>query len=150
MRAHTITIRSAAKRRARRRVLALALGITALAIPATVSADPPGSDHSVYAFDGGSSQSSGSDYSSVTSITGGSSEPAPIVGSPYRGGRGFETVQAIGGPPSGEPTFASGSPAGDGFDWADAALGAGAALALAAFGGAALLTARRRTAMSPS
>ena len=34
---------------------------------------------------------------------------------------------------------------GDGFDWASALVGAGAALALAALGGAALLTVRRRT-----
>ena len=52
-----------------------------------------------------------------------------------------------------EPTgVVSGSPAdtGDGFDWVSALVGAGAALALAALGSAALLTFRRRTAVSPS
>ena len=39
---------------------------------------------------------------------------------------------------------------GDGFDWVSALVGAGAALALAALGSAALLTFRRRTAVSPS
>jgi hypothetical protein len=47
---------------------------------------------------------------------------------------------------NGEPTLVSDSPAatGDGFDWASAAVGAGAVLALLAFGGAALLTAKNR------
>jgi hypothetical protein len=148
MRAHTITIRSRATRNARKRVLALVLAVTALAIPATASADPPGSDHSVYSFTGGSSQS---DYSSLNSITGGSTESSSFVGSPYVGSD-HSSLSSITGPPSGEPIVVSGPPVGasDGFDWADAALGAGAALALAAFGAAALLTVRRRTAMSPS
>jgi hypothetical protein len=47
---------------------------------------------------------------------------------------------------------ASGSPASgdDGFDWASAAIGAGVAMAIAALGGAAFLTVRRRTTVSPS
>lgn len=38
----------------------------------------------------------------------------------------------------------------DAFDWADAALGAGAVMAIVAIGGMALLTLRRRGAVSPS
>ena len=167
MRAHTITTTIRATRSARKRVLALALAVSALAIPATASADPPGSDRSVYSFTGGSSQS---DYSSLNSITGGSITGGSTVGATYQrtptelaqssrsfGGSPYvgsdhSSLSSITGPPRGEPTVVSGPPAGasDGFDWADAALGAGAALALAAFGAAALLTVRRRTAMSPS
>lgn len=40
--------------------------------------------------------------------------------------------------------------AADGFDWASATVGAGAMAALAALAGAALLTVRRRAAVSPS
>jgi hypothetical protein len=40
--------------------------------------------------------------------------------------------------------------AGTGFDWASAAVGAGAVLALSALGAAALLMVRRRTAASPA
>lgn len=168
MRAHTITttITSGATRSARKRVLALVLAVSALTIPAAANASTDYS--SVNAITGGSHGSSqsaaGSDVSTVSSVTGGPFErtatergqavgepgkPGSTGGSPYVG-RGYESVTSITGSTSGEPTFASGSPAGDGFHWADAALGAGVALALAAFGGAALLTARRRTALSPS
>ena len=52
---------------------------------------------------------------------------------------------------NGQPPVVSDSPptTGDGFDWSSAAVGAGAVLALLALGGAALLTVRSRTAMSP-
>jgi hypothetical protein len=55
-------------------------------------------------------------------------------------------------PSTAEPTFVSDSAGtmGEGFDWASAAVGAGAAMALVALAGAALLTVRRRTAVSPS
>jgi hypothetical protein len=60
-------------------------------------------------------------------------------------------LNAISGSPADEPTLVSGSPsAGDPFDWGDAALGAGITMAMVAIGGAALLTLRRRTAVSPS
>jgi len=51
-----------------------------------------------------------------------------------------------------EPTFVTDSPAatGDGFDWSSAAVGAGTVLALLALGGAALLTVRMPTAISPA
>ena len=59
MRAHTITTMSRRRRQARRRsALALALGVCALAIPATASAEPAGDYSSVNAITGGSSDSS--------------------------------------------------------------------------------------------
>jgi hypothetical protein len=138
MRAHTIKIMSWRRRNARRRrALALALGVCALAIPASAYADPASSDYSrADAISAGleeSSQStSGSDYTPASSSD-------------------YTSLNAITGPSPNQPTFASGSPpAGDRFDWTDAVLGAGAAMALVAFGGAALLTVRRRTAISPS
>jgi hypothetical protein len=50
------------------------------------------------------------------------------------------------GSSSGEATVVSGSPAktADGFDWGSAAMGAGAAMALVALGGAGFLTVRTR------
>jgi hypothetical protein len=54
--------------------------------------------------------------------------------------------------PTSEPTvaFVSPSNSGDGFDWGDAALGAGAAMALVALSGAALFAVRRRPGVTPS
>jgi hypothetical protein len=135
MRAHTI-------------ISIIVLG--ALAIPASAVANTGYS--SVSSITGASSDSgrqADSDYSSLNSVTG-SSESSSPSGSDDAVFR-YSSLNAITGPSPNQPTFASGSPsAGDGFDWGDAALGAGAAMALAAFGGAALLTVRRRTAISPS
>jgi hypothetical protein len=159
MRAHTITTITRPRRKPRHVVLAVALGICALAIPATATAQMYESgDSSANAITGGSSDSSqparGSDYSSVNSIVPLASEQSSQSGS---GGSadvdsGFSSVNAITGSPADSPTFVSGSPSGtgEGFDWPSAVVGAGAGLALAALGGAALLTARRRTAISPS
>jgi hypothetical protein len=128
MRAHTITIMSRRRRRTRRRALALVLAVCALAIPASASG-----------------------YSSVNSITGGSSEPSATVGS-NKVGSGHSSLNAITGPAPGEPTLATGPPpdTADGFDWPSALVGAGSAMALVALGGAAFLTVRRRTEVSPS
>jgi hypothetical protein len=65
---------------------------------------------------------------------------------------GDTSLNAITGPTPDAPTFVTGGPTGtgEGFDWASAAVGAGAAMALVALGGAALLTVRRRTTISPS
>jgi hypothetical protein len=141
MRAHTIKIMSRRRRNARRRrAFALALGVCALAIPASASADPAGGDYSrADAIAAGLEESSQS--------TGGSG------GSPYSGGPDYATPNSIlGSDGLGEATPVTGSPAssGEGFDWASAAIGAGAAMALVALGGAVLLTVRRRTAISPS
>jgi hypothetical protein len=140
MSAHT-TIISQRRRKARRRLaLALGLGICALAIPASASADP-----------------SASGYSRADAIAAGLEESSQPVGgsggSPYGGGLDYATPNAsLGSDGLGQATPVAGSPAGadDGFDWPSAAVGAGAAMALIALGGAALLTVRRRTAISPS
>jgi hypothetical protein len=182
MRAHNITTTTRRRRRGRRRVIALALGVCALAIPASASAytDPGSGYASANAITGGSEQSSqppgDSDHSSVNAITGGSDDPGQSAGAAAAGnarrtstelgqstagsqsasvqpphGADYSSVSAITGPSS-EPTLVSGSPASaaDGFDWGDAALGAGATIALVALGGAALVAVRRRAAMSPT
>jgi hypothetical protein len=132
----------------------IVVGAFALAIPAGASAGPiDGAYSSVNSITGAPDDSGrpvgGSDYSSVNAVTPPASEPSSPSGS---GGSpnvdpGYSSLNAVTGP-SHEPTFVSGSPsAGDQFDWGDAALGAGAALALVSLGGAALLTVRRRTAL---
>jgi hypothetical protein len=141
MRARTIKIMSPRRRNARRRrAFALALGIGALAIPASASADPASSD-----------------YSRADAIAAGleesSQSPSGSIGSPYSGGPDYATPNSIlGSDGLGELAPVTGSPAssGEGFDWPSAAVGAGAAMALIALGGAVLLTVRRRTAISPS
>jgi hypothetical protein len=132
MRAHTI-------------ISIIVLG--ALAIPASAVANTGYATPN--AITGGSDDSSqtvpSSDYSSVNSI----SPPANESSSPSVDS-GYSSLNSISGSPSDTPTFVPAAPsAGDQFDWGDAALGAGVALALAAFAGAALLSVRRRTAMSP-
>jgi hypothetical protein len=168
MRAHTtntITTMTRPRRNAWRRAVALALGVCALAIPASASGYS-----SVNAVTGGSNDSSqpvgSSDSSSVSAITGGSST-STAPGAPqysrtptelgqrvatsksaHRVDPGNTSLNAIAGPsPGGSPSPASSA---DGFHWGDAALGAGTAMAVLALGGAALLTVRRRTAVSPS
>lgn len=138
MRAHTITIM---------------LGICALAIPASANAEPTGSPDysSVNAISGDSGESSqaagGSDYQSVNSIAPPASEPSGSQSVDS----GYSSLNAISGAPTNTPTLVSGSTdSGDGFDWGSALVGAGAALALTALGTAALLTVRRRTAVSPA
>jgi hypothetical protein len=166
MRAHTITTTSRRRRNARRRrVLALGLGVCAIAIPATASAssgDQPVSEYSTpNAITGGSSDSSepidGWNYTILHPTT-----PTPTTGEPrsQRGSNGspevvssYATPNAIlGSDGLGEATLVSGEPANaaDGFDWGSVAVGAAAAMALIALSGAALLTIRRRGAMSPS
>jgi hypothetical protein len=140
MRAHTITTKWRTRGEARHFVVALALAVSALAIPGSASASPV--DAPVdgwapkYAASGSSNSSQpvgGPEYSLVSSIT----PPAGQQGSPS--GSGDSSL-------NGEPTFDSDPPAatGDGFDWPSAAVGAGAVLALLALGAAALLTARSR------
>jgi hypothetical protein len=125
MRASTTTISAR-----RRRALALGLGICALALPAGAGADP-----------------SASAYSRADAIAQGLEESSQSAGD-----SGYSSVSSITGPSAGEPTAVTGSRSGsaDGFDWPSALVGAGAALALAALGTAALLTFRRRTTISPS
>jgi hypothetical protein len=140
MRAHSIIIMSRRRRRTRRRAIALVLAVCSLAIPASA-----GAYSSVNAITGGSEQSS--------QPSGGSDNPSPNA---IKGGhdavRGYSSLNATTGPLPGEPTLASGSPSGaeQWFDVPSALVGAGSALALAALGGAAFLTVRRRTEVSPS
>jgi hypothetical protein len=124
--------------------------VCALAIPTSAGAQPNDSGYSsVNSIAGAPDDPPQPGYSSVNSITG-SSESSPPSGS-GNADSGYASLNAITGPSTEAPTFVSAAPAsGDQFDWDDAALGAGAALALMAFGGAALLTVRRRTAISPS
>jgi hypothetical protein len=142
MRARTITI--------------ISLLVCAFAIPASASADPASSDYSrADAIAGGLEEStqstSGSDYSSVNATTPPSSEPVQVGHGDAPPVDPYSSPNAISGPLTEQPTFASGSPSSnDGFDWASAAIGAGAAMALVALGGAALLTVRRRTTVAPS
>jgi hypothetical protein len=100
-----------------------------------------------------------SDYASLNAITARTAtELGQAAGEPGDGGGApgsdprYSSLNAITGAPAGEPTLVSVSPAGsaDEFQWGDAALGAGAMLALTALGGAAFLTVRRRTSLSPS
>lgn len=148
MKVHNITASSRRRRSARRRrALALGLGICALAIPATAGAQPVDSYSTPNSITGGSSASSqpmgSSDPSSVNSIAPPASSQSASSGS---ADSGYSSVNAVSGPSAGEPTLVSGSPpsSGDGFDWESALIGAGAALAFAALGAAALLTVRRR------
>jgi hypothetical protein len=126
------------RRRTRRRAIALVLAVCALAIPTSA-----GAYSSPNAITGGSEQSSqptgGSDQSSPTAIKGG-----------YDVIPGYASPNAITGAET--PTVASGSPSGadQWFDVPSALVGAGSAMALAALGGAAFLTVRRRTQVSPS
>jgi hypothetical protein len=162
MRAHTITTISRGRRSVRRRrVIALALGVCALAIPAIANAQPIDSDSvdtgysSVNAISGDSTDPNqpvgGSEYSSVNSIA----PPASSRGS-QETGSGYSSLNAITAATASEHTLVSGAPAdtsdgfaSDGFDWVSALVGAGAAMALAALGGAALLTVRRRAPVPP-
>jgi hypothetical protein len=159
MRANTITI-TRSKPKAWHAVLALVLAVCALAIPATASAVP---------IDSGP-------YAPVNATTGGSSESSqPTIARPNEG---IVTADPL--PEADSPLVDTGQPAiarpnegivtadhlhytglspfdtsqpvasSDGFDWLSAAIGAGAAAALVALGGAVLLTVRRRTAVSPS
>ncbi len=152
MRTHTMKTISRRRRRARPcHALALALGVCALAIPASAGADPFGADgSSLNTIDPPATNALHSDQRQISEP----GSPSGSVESPYAGGSEYATPNAIlGSDGLGEPTgVVSGSPAdtGSGFDWASAAIGAAAAMALATLGGAALMTFRRRTAVSPS
>jgi hypothetical protein len=147
MRAYTIT--STIRPRAWLGVAALVLAVCSLVIPSTAGAQYS----SVNSITGGSQQSSqplgDSDYASANSITGGSTQSSQPVGS-QDVSSGYSSLNSITGTPASEPTLVSGGSADDGFDWLSAAIGAAAAMALAALGSAAFLTVRRRTAVSPS
>jgi hypothetical protein len=131
----------------RARTITTIVVLGALAIPAGAVADPSASNYSradaiAAGLEESSQSSGGSDYSSLNATTPPVSEPSTALG--------YSSLNATTGPSPDQPTFVSSPASGDEFDWGDAALGAGAAMALVAFGGAALLTVRRRSALSPS
>ena len=152
MRARTITTTTRRRRRARRRLIALALGVCALAVPASAGAFLVDGGHksaaAVSAYE--SSGSGGSPGAgSIIVLRRDGSEAEPFVADL---GSRYSSVNAITGAPAGEPTLVSGPPASatDGFQWGDAALGAGAAMVLVALAGAVLFTVRGRPGVSPS
>jgi hypothetical protein len=181
MRAHiTTTTKSRPRRKARHSVLALALGVCALAIPASASgysvngidsAGPGpyrGAHPGLSQPDGDGAVAAGNAHRTPTELAqttaagepSGSGQPGGAVATDHsspnaiQGGHdvipGYASADAITGA---EPfTRASGSPSGaeQWFDVPSALVGAGAAMALVALGGAAFLTVRRRTEVSPS
>ena len=144
MRINTTTTMARRRRAARRRVIAAAIGICALAMPA--SAGWIDSDHTAVATAGGDSASQLIDGWSYSALHSAASRPSASDESP---GVDPDYKAVFAGSEAAEPTLVS-SPPASGFDWGDAALGAAAAMALVALAGAAILAVRRRTAMSPS
>jgi hypothetical protein len=148
MRAHTITIMFR-RRRSAQRAVALVLAVGSLAIPASAAAYT-----SPNAITGGSEQSAqpadGPDQSSLNAITqesSGTSAPSTLA-SAHRVDPGHPAYSSLN--PIAPADVSSPASTDDGFDWSSAVVGAGAATALLALGGAALLTARRRTTVSPA
>ena len=119
-------------------LFALTLGVCALAIPASAGAYYYGSgQESSTAAPVKESSDSGLVIPDHTALN---DSLAPVSGSQSQPGPGKPPTSLVYDSPS----------AGDGFDWADAALGAGLTMALIALGGAALITLRRRTGASPA
>ena len=161
MRAYTNTNARRARPKAWLGVLALALAVGSLAAPATAGADtgtPAGSmltPGTPGGYSGAPMQKGDigvpASHTSVNSVTGTPAGSMLTPGTP--GGYSGAPVQNGDiGVAASDTTLASGSPADtdDGFDWLSAVIGAAAAMALVALGGAAFLTIRRRTAVSPS
>jgi hypothetical protein len=95
------------------------------------------------------------EYRSPEAILAAESSPrssAPVGSPPRSDYSDYRSLEALAAEESPSPLPSVESPASpsDGFDWPSAAVGAGAAMALVALGGAALLTIRRRRAVSPS
>jgi hypothetical protein len=157
MRAYTINSTSGQRRKAWLGVGALVLAVCSLVVPSTASAQYS----SAFSNTGGSTESSqpvdGAGDSSINAIMGAERTPGtaefqsgPSQSGPSQDGdSGYSSVSALAGPVPSEPTLVS-ADTGDGFDWLSAAIGAASAVALVALGGAAVLTVRRRTAVSPS
>jgi hypothetical protein len=139
----------------RSRLIALVVGICALAIPSIASANygsvgDDGSEDGVPRDAGLVIPDHTSLNASLNSPTTVPSDQGPTNVASNPSGE-YSSINAISGAPAEEPTFASSAPsAGDPFDWGDAALGAGVVMALMTLGGVALITLRRRTAVSPS
>ena len=133
------------------RLFAVILGVCALAVPASASAfygsaPDEGTDSAKGSSDSG--QLVIPDHTALNASLNRAVTPERSSPNPPSG---YTSLNAVTGGHSPTPTFVSSSPvAGDGFDWADAALGAGATMALVAFGAAALVTIRRHSTVSPS
>jgi hypothetical protein len=127
------------RRAARHPWLAVAVGILFLALPTSAGAYyyASGSETSAAPAAKQESNDSGLVAPDHTALN---NSLAPLSGSQKPGGAGNPPTTIVYDSPS----------AGDGFDWADAALGAGLTMALITIGGAALITVRRRTAASPA
>ena len=124
---------------ARQTWLAVALGILFLALPTSAGAYYYGSGGETSAAPAAKQESNDSglvapDHTALNDSL------APPSGSQQPGGAGNPSTTLVYESPS----------AGDGFDWADAALGAALTVALITIGGAALITVRRRTGASPA
>jgi len=124
---------------ARHTWLAVALGIAFLALPTSAGAYYYASGSETSAAPAAKQESSDSGLVAPDHATLNDSL-APLSGSQNPGGTGNTPTTIVYDSPS----------AGDGFDWADAALGAGLTMALITIGGAALITVRRRTGASPA
>jgi hypothetical protein len=145
--------------RPKARLLALVVGVCALAVPANASAFYGEAANSGRgAADDNIARNAGLVAPDHTSLNASLNSPAtaePDGGSSPTGAvdqsPGYASLNAISGAPASEPTLVSGSPSSvDSFDWGDAALGAGVTMALITLGGVALVTVRRRTAVSPT
>jgi hypothetical protein len=115
----------------RYRLIALVLGLCALAIPASASAF----------YGSASDNGSGPAPENVARNSG------LVIPDHTALNESLAPVTRSHGDPPPVISASSADPA-DPFDWADAALGAGITMALVAIGGAALLTLRRRTTVS--
>jgi hypothetical protein len=151
MRAHTIITKSRPRRKARYSVLALALGVCALAIPATASGDSTQPDDGG-AVAAGNAHRTATELAQTTAADepSGSGGGSPQVDSDHASPNTI--LRGAHEPSTAEPTFVSDSTGttGEGFDWASALVGAGSAMALVALGGAVFLTVRKRSEVSPS
>jgi hypothetical protein len=179
MRAHITTTKSRPRRKARYSVLALALGVCALAIPASASgysvngidsAGPgpySGAHPGLSQPDGDGAVAAGNAHRTPTELAqttaagepSGSGRPGGAVATDHsspnaiKGGHdvipGYASADAI----TGAEPFTGASASSGAEQWFDvpsALVGAGAAMALVALGGAAFVTVRRRTEVSPS
>lgn len=120
---------------ARYRLIALVLGVCALAIPSSASALYGPTPDGAAANGGGSAPDGVPDNSGL------------VIPDHRSLNESLAPVTASHGDPPPVISVSSADPA-DPFDWADAALGAGITMALVTIGGAALLTLRRRTTVS--
>jgi hypothetical protein len=157
MRAYTITTTSGPRPKAWLGVLAL-VAVCSLLSPSIASAETGPTQQVSPGYPSPSVESGTSQAGPTQQVSTGYPSPRVESGTSQTGpteqvSPGYPSPSdAITGSPSSEPTLVSSSPGNpdDGFNWLSAAIGSAAAIALVALGGAAFLTVRRRTAVSPS